>query len=324
MIKITVVLCTYNRCQDLARALDSACALILPPSVECEIVVVDNNSCDRTSEVVADFSRRYANRFRYVFEPQPGLSVARNTGIREARGEIVAFMDDDLTVETTWLQNLTAGLRSGDCVGAGGRILPERAFSPPRWLSVESRYALAPLALFDLGPGACQLTEAPCGANMAFRKEMFKKYGGFRADLGRRPGSLMSNEDTEFGGRLLAAGEPLRYEPSAVVYHPVLENRLQKKYFLAWWFDKSRSDIRQFGVRPNTKFYWRGIPLYLFRNLAVWTLVWMVTFDPGSRFCRKIVVWCKAGQIFECHRRWRDTHIQKRTAAHVITSDNET
>ena len=273
---------------------------------------------------MAGFCGRYPNRFRYVFEPQPGLSNARNTGIREARGEVVAFMDDDVTFDPAWLQTLTAPLLDGNWVGAGGRILPQKELSPPRWLSVENRYALAPLALFDLGSEACQLSEAPCGANMAFRKEVFRKYGGFRTDLGRRPGSLMSNEDTEFGSRLLAAGEPLRYEPSAVVYHPVLESRLQKKYFLAWWFAKSRSDIRQFGIRPNTKFYWKGVPLYLLRSLAVWTLVWMVTFNPGRRFYRKIAVWCKAGQIFECHRQRLNTHLQKRTVAQVITSDSET
>ena len=302
MLNITVVLCTYNRYQSLVKALNSAAALILPPSVEWEVVVVDNNSSDQTSEVVADFCRRYPTRFRYVFEPQPGLSTARNTGVREARGDIIAFMDDDLTVEPTWLQNLTAALHDGEWAGAGGRILPERAFSPPRWLSLECGYALAPLALLDRGTDAGQLAEAPFGANMAFRKGMFKKYGGFRTDLGRRPGSLMSNEDTEFGGRLLAAGELLRYEPSAVVYHPVLDHRLQKKYFLAWWFDKSRSDIRQCGIRPNTKYFWRGIPLYLFRNIAVWTLRWITTVKPRRRFSHKVTVWSKAGQILECYR----------------------
>ena len=87
---------------------------------------------------------------------------------------------------------------------------------------------LAPL--FDRGPQPCVLREAPYGANMAFRKEMFEKYGFFRTDMGARPvtESPGTNEDIEFGRRLMAAGERLRYEPSAILYHPIAEDRVQK------------------------------------------------------------------------------------------------
>jgi GT2 family glycosyltransferase len=209
-------------------------------------------------------------------------------------------MDDDVTVEPEWLQNLTAGLHDGGPAGAGGRILPEWKCSPPNWLPRGGRYALAPLALFDLGPEAGPLTEPPFGTNMAFRKEMFARYGGFRIDLGPRPGSEIRNEDTEFGRRLLAARETFRYEPSAVVYHPVPENRLKQEYFLAWWFDKGRANVREFGI-PDVRCCW-GIPLYLFRRLAAWTLRWMVTFEPSLRFDCKVRVWGKAGEIVECYR----------------------
>ena len=135
-MNITVILCTYNRCQSLAKALASAAALRVPESVEWEVLVVDNNSNDQTREVVREFANRYPGRFRYLFEPQPGKSYALNSGIREARGTVLAFMDDDVTVEPSWLTNLTATLHSGEWAGAGGRILPEKNFSPPRWLSL--------------------------------------------------------------------------------------------------------------------------------------------------------------------------------------------
>jgi glycosyltransferase involved in cell wall biosynthesis len=237
-MNITVILCTYNRCGSLAKALNSAANLTLPDSVEWEVLVVDNNSRDHTREVAEEFCNRYAGRFRYLSESQPGKSYALNAGIREARGGILAFMDDDVVVEPTWLQNLTAPLHDGDLAGAGGRILLEWNCSPPHWLKADTRYALAPLAAFDLGAAAGELTEPPFGTNMAFRKEMFEKYGGFRTDLGPRPGGEIRNEDTEFGSRLLAAGERLRYQASAIVYHPVAENRMQKDYFLTWWYDK--------------------------------------------------------------------------------------
>jgi glycosyltransferase involved in cell wall biosynthesis len=274
--------------------------------VEWEVLVVDNNSHDQTREVVENFCRRYPGRFCYVFEPHRGKSYALNAGIREAHGDVIAFLDDDVTVEPTWLCSLTAALHNGEWAGSGGRILPERTFVPPRWLSLKGRYALAPLALFDLGPEAGDLTEPPFGTNMAFRKEMFEKYGGFRTDLGPQPGSEIRSEDSEFGHRLLAAGERLRYEPSAVVYHSVPESRVQKEYFLAWWFDKARADIRAFGIRPCTKWRLGGIPMVLFRRLAVWTLRWMVAIEPARRFSCKLKVWGVVGSILESHRQSRD------------------
>jgi glycosyltransferase involved in cell wall biosynthesis len=217
-MKITVILCTYNRCQSLVKALGSVATSVLPDSVEWEVVVVDNNSRDRTRDVVEEFCRRYPERFRYLFHPEQGKSHALNAGIREAQGDILAFMDDDVIVGPMWLQNLTAYLHNVDWAGAGGRIVPQRTFAPPRWLSLEEPHALSPFALFDLGHEAGELTEAPFGTNMAFRRELFKKYGGFRTDLGPCPGSQIRGEDSEFSQRLLAAGERLRYEPSAVVY----------------------------------------------------------------------------------------------------------
>jgi glucosyl-dolichyl phosphate glucuronosyltransferase len=304
-VNITVILCTYNRCQSLAKALGSVAISTLPKSVEWEVLVVDNNSKDQTRDVVEDFCRRYPGHFRYLLEPQPGKSHALTAGIRNSRGDILAFMDDDVTVEPTWLQNLTAALHNGQWVGSGGRILPEQTFAPPRWLRLQDRYALAPLALFDLGPQAGALNESPFGTNMAFQKKVFEKYDGFRTDLGPRPGSEIRNEDTEFGHRLLEAGERLRYEPSAVVYHSVPENRVQKKYFLAWWFDKARADIRQSGTPSDTRWFVAGIPLYLFRRLAVWTVRWIAAVEPSQRFSNKIKAWTVAGQILECYRQPR-------------------
>lgn len=74
---------------------------------------------------------------------------------------------------------------------------------------------------------------------------MFEKYGGFRSDLGRCGDNLIGNEDTEFGSRLLGADEFLRYEPAAVVYHPVTKERLNRKYFFDWWFAYDRAVFRQ-------------------------------------------------------------------------------
>jgi len=301
-MNISAILCTYNRCQDLTKALDTIAVSKLPESVEWEVLVVDNNSRDQTRAVAEDFCRRYPGRFRYLFEARQGKSHALNAGIRESRGDILAFMDDDVTVDSTWLQNLTAPLLDGKWVGVGGPVLPQRQVELPKWISLDERYALGPLVMFDLGPNSAELTEAPFGTNMAFQKKMFDKYGGFRTDLGPQPGSEIRGEDSEFVYRLLEAGERLGYEPSALVYHSIPENRLRKEYFLAWWFDKGRADVRALGTPPETRWLLGGVPLIWFRRLIMWTLRWMTAFESSRRFSCKLKVCFVAGQITESCR----------------------
>lgn len=317
-MEVTVIVCTYNRCQSLATALESIAKSIVPESTEWEVLVVDNSSPDQTREVVKDFCRRYPNRFRYLFEPRQGKSYAVNSGIEEARGDLLAFVDDDVTVESTWLQNLTAGLGSGEWAGAGGRILPQWPCAPPSWLPKNEWYGMAPLVMFDLGMQAGPLTDAPFGTNMAFYRRMFENYGVLRTDLG--PGSsskIPINDDTEFGRRLLAAGERLRYEPTAVVHHSVPQNRLRRGYFLTWWFNKGRGDIRETGVAADTKWFVSGIPLCLFRRLAVATLRWMVALEPSQRFACKLSVWLLAGMIIESYRQSREMRHKGKKLASV-------
>jgi glycosyltransferase involved in cell wall biosynthesis len=299
-MKITAVVCTYNRGESLGTTLTSLATMKVPESVEWEVLLVDNNSSDQSRKIGEAFCRRYPGRFRYVFEPKQGLSHARNRGIREAKGEIIAFTDDDVTADSEWLQNLTAPLQSGEWAGGGGRVLPLWTCAVPRWLPNDGRYALAPLTVFDLGPIPGQLAETPFGANMAYRREVFWKYGCFRTDLGRRPGSLIGHEDVEFGNRLLAAGERLRYEPSAKIYHPVQDDRIQKKYFLSWWYAHGRAEIMQSGISCSTRWRIDGIPISFVFRLAVCTLRWIFTVDVSKRFSRKLTVWTLAGKIWQC------------------------
>jgi glycosyltransferase involved in cell wall biosynthesis len=265
------------------------------------VLVVDNNSTDETRAVSGDFCRRYPRRFRYLFEPQQGLSHARNAGVREARGEIIAFTDDDVTVESTWLQNLTAELDKGEWAGAGGRILPQETFVHPRWLSEEAFRMGGVLPLFDLGNIRGTLARPPYGANMAYRKAAFEKHGYFRVDLGRQGDSLLSGEEAEFALRLLRAGESLAYEPDAVVYHEVSEERLTKRYFQDWWFGLGRSSVRLSQRKPDL---WKiprpylSILRSLFRMLCK-SLRWIVSRQSDQRFYCKLQIWMLAGSVLE-------------------------
>jgi len=305
---ISVILCTFNRCGLLREALKSIMSSVLSPPFPWEIVVVDNNSTDQTRDLVEDLSHHYDGRLRYVFEPRQGKSHALNTGVREAAGDILAFVDDDVVVDSAWLSNLTQPLRGGEWAGAGGRIFPAETFSPPPWLSVNGPYSLAWMvyAHFDLGDEPRQLDCAPFGTNMAFQKAMFDRYGGFRVDLGPTNNRDIPrfNEDTEFGRRLIAAGEHLRYEPSAIVYHRIPTERIDQTFLLNHWFDLGRASICEAGKRPPIG----GIPRYYFSipkgvlTMLSGTLRWLRAAEPQQRFFLKGRVWFSAGATVQLWR----------------------
>ena len=149
---------------------------------------------------------------------------------------------------------------------------------------------------------------------------MFEKYGVFRTDLGPTPDSEIRNEDTEFSHRLLNAGERLRYEPSAVVYHAVPESRIQKKFLRRWNFDKARGDVRAFGIPSDASWFVYGIPLNMVRRLARWALQYMVTVNPQRRFDCTLKMYRGAGYIAECRSLWRDARRKKRSNPEVLSN----
>lgn len=309
---ITVLVCTYNRAETLAGALEKVAASSLPAAISWEVLVVDNNSSDRTRQVVEEAEQRHPGRIRYFFEPKPGKSYALNTGIRQSRGRVIAFMDDDVSVEPTWLRNLTEPLLAGEWAVTGGRTLPLRSVDLPPWLALEGPYALGGIlaAVFNFGDEPFELKRAPYGANMAVRRAMFEKYGGFRTDLGPSPDRDVPrpNEDTEFGRRLIAAGERLLYTPSAVAYHPIPTDRLDKQYFLNWWFDYGRASIREVGRKSEMWGIprpWIGIPKMAITLLLPTMVQWMVAVNPQKRFYRKCWIWTIFGQMVEMRRLYR-------------------
>lgn len=301
-LSVTVVLCTHNRCAALANALQDLAASRLPDSSEWEVLVVDNNSSDQTRQVVEEFSERN-QRIRYLFEPRTGKSHALNSGIRHARGEVLAFVDDDVRIDPSWLHHLTASLSDSRWVGAGGRTLVRQRMTLPSWFSFEDFGSIV-CAHFDLGNQPLELARPPYGANMAFRKSMFDKYGGFRTDLGPSPHKHIPRcgEDTEFGRRLLAAGEHIRYEPSAIVYHPVPATRLQQDYLLSFWFDHGRAAARKndetlamWGVKRD----YLSILKHALLVIPVNALRWFFSFHPQRRFRYRCWIWRAAGEIAE-------------------------
>lgn len=313
---VTVVLCTYNRCRDLANALESIAKSEMADSITWEILIVDNNSTDQTRDVVHGFCDRYPQRVRYVFEPKQGLSYARNAGIEHSRGNVLAFTDDDVTVQSKWLQNLTAALSKRDWAGVGGRTLPAQEFSPPPWLPTWGASLI--FSYFDLGDRPIELKKPPYGANMAFRRSIFAKYGGFRIDLGPTANDKVCSDDTEFGRRLMAAGERLGYEPTAIVHHLVVPQRITQEYILSWCCGWGRAIVRERGDSANAFGILRDYLVLLRRSVQerVRVLRGRVALGPSESFELKCQLSKARGQIAEIL--WRTAKRKRRKRGTAI------
>jgi glycosyltransferase involved in cell wall biosynthesis len=304
---ISAVLCTYNRASTLSATLESLRGMSVPARLPWELLIVDNNSSDDTARVVADHQRVSASEVRYVFEPEQGHSRARNRGIREARGAILVFTDDDVSVDPHWLARIHETYERFDCLGVGGKIIPVWPCAKPAWLDGDrSARLMQAIVSFDLGDETCVLRTPPFGANMSFRRAAFERYGLFRTDLGRTGRDLAGGEDTEFARRLLRNGETLIYNPAAVVYHPVEAERLTRTYWQRWYFAYGRIAARRAGGPDGEEPPWRGSGK-LARRLASTLLGWTLTVDSTRRFHHKLSFLQALGQLREmCTVRRRD------------------
>ena len=235
-MKFSLVVCTCNRSERLKRMLISLREAVIPDGLSCEFILVDNNSDDYTRSVFEEVEKHYESKIRYVFEGKRGISHARNRGIKEARGEIIGFTDDDVIVDKYWIQNIEKAFKEYDDVACvGGKILPIWEISKPKWLKPR---LYDYLALLDYGESVTYMDSPNIwGANFAVKSEMFKKYGLFDSNLGRIPGKLYSGEETEFLHRLQNAGEKILYYPLSIIYHCVSAHKMSKKYFRKWHFD---------------------------------------------------------------------------------------
>lgn len=298
---VSVVICTYNRATSLATTLESLARMSVPPDLDWELIVVDNNSTDNTRTVVMEFLLTSGLKVRYVYEPEQGLCHARNRGVSCATGEIIAFTDDDVQVEPDWLRELADTFRKFDCVGAAGKSVPAwNGLAKPAWLATKGPYCLSRGAIldFDLGNDPKEIRIAPWGLNMAFRRTAFEKYGAFRTDLGVLGSAGLLGEDTEFGKRLLHQGEKIAYSPRAIVFHPVERHRITKSYILRYQFRLGRTDIRLQGWPAGSVFYF-GIPRYMFRSLVERCRSWLFSWGVRKRLYHKAQVYFLVGQMME-------------------------
>jgi glycosyltransferase involved in cell wall biosynthesis len=300
-MRLSVVICTWNRAESLQKTLESIDLCRVPEGTDWEVLIVDNNSADRTSTLCQTFVRRSPGRYRYLFEKRQGKSFALNTGVQNARGDVIAFTDDDVLVETDWLFELTSALDEYDCAGVTGRIIPVWSSPKPAWFTLDGPHRLMlAIVQYDLGEQAqpCRLENPPYGANLALQRNVFDKYGLFRTDLGPVAGTTFRGEDSEYCRRLMSQGERIIYVPRAVVLHPVPEERTRKRYFESWYFDYGRMLVRTSGSSAATISFF-GVPRYMLRALVTSLWHWNTSFERKRRFYHRLQVWQTLGEITE-------------------------
>src|SRR5712692_5948951 len=234
---VSVLISTRNRASSLRQTLES---LFHPANLESsdwEVVVIDNDSDDNTSEVCRDFRERFSQHFRFLVEKKRGKRNALNTGIAAARGDVLAFTDDDVLCAPDFLQAIRLVFDEYAPDGVQGRVLLDCKGGWPEWL--DSHLALT-VAFRDCGDDVIELQGTLFGCNMVVRAEVFRKIGGFSPELG--PGAIGLAEDTELTFRMRQDGCRLIYAPQIVVRHQLSRDRLTKSFLRERFFQNGRAE----------------------------------------------------------------------------------
>jgi len=225
---ISVVIGTYNRCDLLSSTIQGVLTQEAYP-VNYEIIVVDNNSTDATKQVVELYASTSAVKIRYLFERRQGIAHAKNAGAAIARAPIVAFLDDDLSVERTWLATIKRTFDEHPEVShVGGKILPRFTHKPPSWLTPEH---WAPLAVANYGDKPFHVNDQRpvclMGGNIACRREALELVGGIS-------GAFLRCTDHQLNLSFRRAKMEGLYEPAIAVESVITPDRLSKAYHRQW------------------------------------------------------------------------------------------
>lgn len=232
---ISVVICTYNRSVLLTGALESVFQQKPDPAL-VEVIVVDNNSSDDTAEVIASFARRF-RQLRRATESRQGLSHARNRGWKLARGEYVAYIDDDCRVPTDWLGRAQEIIRNSRADVFGGPYFPLYQSTKPDWFLDDYGSWQPAVQAGDIEPAALH------GGNLFIRRALLPNAGGFSSTLGMRGKRVGYGEETDLLLRLQTRWPTLRfyYDPALYVDHLVRPEKMSILWCLHERFKRGRA-----------------------------------------------------------------------------------
>jgi glycosyltransferase involved in cell wall biosynthesis len=268
-IRLSVVICTYNRAHTIRETLQSLKELDVE-GLDGEVIFIDNNSTDGTRATIEEFLPHAPLPARYVFERQQGVAHARNAGVDHATGDVIAFTDDDVLVDRLWLREIADAFASEDPAAIGGKILPKWQVPPPDWL-IPALHTF--LALLNHGDKPLRMDEPVLWtANLAIRRDVFRTMR-FHVGLGRVGDKLYNGEDAALIQMLLDRGERVLYWPRAVVHHSIPAQRLTKAYFRKWHWDAGSMAAQLMPAHVSRSLF--GVPYHFYRttmkDIATWS-----------------------------------------------------
>ena len=276
-VSITVCLCTHNRPHYAAACLDG----LRRQSVGAdgfEILVIDSAGAGAVPAQLAALVAGVVNA-RLLRVAQAGVSAARNLGAQAARGEYIAYIDDDAIPAPDWIACIRAAIAEHRPAVLAGRVLPlwERAL--PAWWPSGLRGVLSIIEWERGGEfrgAALPAGLVPCAANMTVHLPALREVGGFTAGLGRYGAALLSDEEVQFAWKLQACGHSVRYDPRPVVRHQIQAARMCPAWLLSrlYWQGASTVGTRRILRDPGS--VWRELP----RRLAVAVMLAPVALIP--------------------------------------------
>ena len=230
---LAAIICTYNRAKYIGNLLESIAANDLPKS-EYEIVLVDNNCTDNTKEVCEAFVKTHKDvNFRYVVEPEQGLSAARNKGIKEAKGDVIVYIDDDALIDEWYLRTIVEYMEAHPEISAvGGPIIPlYEDTEEPKWMTRFTKELLCGYLYFGEEERPFPGERYPGGGNAAYRANVFEQVGLFNTALGRKGNGLMGSEEKDIFDKMKAQGMRFMYLPKMILHHIIPQKKLERDYF---------------------------------------------------------------------------------------------
>jgi len=228
-MNLTVAICTYKRFQWLKICLNALKKQTLPVG-KFTIIVVDNSLSMDESIPFRDSLSGF-NNLDYIITEKSGLSYARNIAINKCLSPIISFLDDDTIAEPDWAENVLKAFNRYPAAGViGGKVSPVWEEPPPEWLQGTLLY---PLAVVDWGKNDSFVDHKNnwvVGANISYRTELLRKFGGFNTSLGRKQTLLLAHEEMATNLSIQAKGYDVVYVPSIKVNHLIQAERTTKEW----------------------------------------------------------------------------------------------
>ena len=246
-MNLSICICTYNRCGELDKTLQSLYFCENELLAGDEIIVVDNNSLDKTKDIVLGYQSKLP--IRYIFEQEQGLSCARNAGLNTFSNSIVIFFDDDITLIKGTLSAYRKSFSDYASIGFfGGKIFVDWSGEKPYWYQSDQLPMINGLVgNYNLGSKNLQIRNdfnLPYGANFALTRSVIKIVGLFDTSLGVKGEEFERGEETDYFTRAISNGFQGMYIADAQVGHRFQKQRINLSYLYKYGINKGKALYR--------------------------------------------------------------------------------